>query len=681
MRKHRPKATTDQATLIDRVIGEALHEDRALLDSLSDHERRFVVDWFTEAVLDGAEETALSKVVWEIDFKRAPVDIETFIKDPYYLGRTCGELDANWVRDLKEVFKPGSLCVEWLFGGCVGSGKTTTSMAAMVYKLYCMSLLRNPAKYYGLLAESKIVFGIYSITMTQVADTGYYRFKTYVDHSKYFAQEFQRNTKLESRLEFLNSPISVISGSRSFHTLGQDVFSFALDESNFMGVKEDKEAGVLKGQAYDIYNSAHVRITSRFMRKGGFIPGIMLLMSSRSIPADFIDYRAAKATNGRWKQGMRGWLGDETYMSDYAQWEIRRHRFSTKMFKVEVGDRVLPSRILKKGDEPRRAARIVQVPIDFFKLFSADIEKSLRDLAGVAVANVLPFIRDGRAVLDAAKSGLRNPFTKEEVSISTEHSGTIQDYFDVKKVCRVEHGVWVPRVNPSRWRYMHIDLGVTGDSAGLAMCHAGGVVGTEETRPDGTQNIERRPIVVFDAMLRIRPPHRGRIDFSKIRSFVFFLRSLYPIKVVTFDGFQSEDMTQLLRKESIESRVLSLDREDKQYVSFRSAFMERRISMYSYMPFVNEVLDLYHDIRKKKVDHPMVGSNGLPGAKDVSDAAAGSFWNCFSDPDAVVDAAVDVRTTSAGVENVVEIQRRVGAVGSNSRYDWDKLAKAAESVT
>ena len=117
--------------------------------------------------------------------------------------------------------------------GAIGTGKTTIAMLAMAYALHRLSCLRDPARYYGLLAESTIVFTIFSITKRQVADAGYSKLKGYIDSSPYFRFDFPRAPKIDSQLDFgrtTGTPVKVISGSQNLHALGLDVFSFAMDE-------------------------------------------------------------------------------------------------------------------------------------------------------------------------------------------------------------------------------------------------------------------------------------------------------------------------------------------------------------------------------------------------------------------------------------------------------------------
>jgi hypothetical protein len=141
--------------------------------------------------------------------------------------------------------------------------------------------------------------------------------------------------------------------------------------------------------------------------------------------------------------------------------------------------------------------------------------------------------------------------------------------------------------------------------------------------------------------MRIDAPTGSEIDHGKIRSFILFLRDFFPIKSVTYDGWQSVSAIQTLRKEGFAARVLSVDTKEDPYMSLRAAFSERRFGMYNYEPLIDELLDLQRDIKKNKIDHPVKATKGGKGRKDVADAVAGAFYDCINDEDALHHEMVD----------------------------------------
>lgn len=405
---------------------------------------------------------------------------------------------------------------------------------------------------------------------------------------------------------------------------------------------------MLTGTAYEIYDSVTARLASRFMRPGGRIPGLACLMSSKKAQTSFLQDRLASLTGGKYKEGMCGEVTPGVYVADYALWEAKppktyaNKKGVVETFRVQVGSNYSSSRILADNEKPKPTARVIHVPADFKAKFMEDINGSLRDLAGIATYGISPLIHDRQSILDAVRPELKHPFTEQTICIDNDmNSPYIEDYFDVQAACRVINSQYVPRIHPTRPRYIHVDTALTGDAAGICMGHPTSIVRVKRARPDGTVTEITLPFIVIDLMIRIYPPTSGQIDLSKIRSFIFYLKDKFTIQRVTYDGYQSADSVQILLKTGLETGLLSVDKTDEPYISLRSALRERRCYMYAYLPFQQEVGDLEHDINKRKVDHPVKSSYGGMGRKDVSDAVAGVVHSCMTDPRAVEAAAVD----------------------------------------
>jgi hypothetical protein len=288
--------------------------------------------------------------------------------------------------------------------------------------------------------------------------------------------------------------------------------------------------------------------------------------------------------------------------------------------------------VLAPDDKVRDGAKVIEVPDHFRSDFLEDVDQALRDVAGVATFNISPLIRDRASVRDAVRSHLKHPFTSECVTLTTDDDVTLQEYFNRKIALEVVLGKWTPKLNPGVSRCIHVDTSLTGDCTGLAMAHTSGVVRDNRMQPDGTYAVSSKPFVIVDFMLRLIPPASAEIPLWKIRDFILFLRQFYSIRLVTFDGWQSRDSAQLLRRERLQTGILSLDKRDDAYVSLRSALFDRRIAVYYYRWFENEVLDLERDVRRSKVDHPAKNTwDGGPGSKDMADAVCGAYYDCFLD--------------------------------------------------
>lgn len=658
--------------LFRRVAEDVMHGHRALFDDLSAHEKHLVLEWLADAVAEGKTETLVHDVLWEVDYHTKPPTIEDFIHSDEYLGRVAAELHPQWKEDLCRIFAPGSTIFEWVLTGAIGIGKTTLACVAQAYKLCLMSCLRDPARYYGLLTDSLIIFGIYSITKRQVSDAGYFKLRGFLDSSPYFLNKYPRNRKIDSKVQFLRQKVQIVPGSQEMHALGLDLFAFMMDEVNFMRQKESKETGKMVGQAYDLYNATRTRLMSRFMRPGGTLPGMMILMSSRNSQTSFLEERLKQVDP------------KVTFVSDYPLWAVKsKHLFVKPRFTVEVGDRTSRSRVLKPTDKPRKDARVLQIPGEYRDRFDEDVDQALRDLAGVATFNLSPLIRDRQSVFDAIHKDMVHPFTRDVVSVDYQTDERIDEFFNIESVCSIEASVWKPKINPGAPRFMHVDIALSEDCLGLSMGHPAGMVRNSRVNEDGTVSEVPNPVVIMDLMLRIVPPPGSEIDLSKVRSFIVYLSKLYNIVKITFDRFQSADSIQIMTKLGFEAGHLSVDRDDEAYVGLRSALFDRRLLYYEYGPFIDEVLDLERDSKARKVDHPVRSSKGGRGSKDVSDSVAGVLWHCTNDKRAVeAAAAVEIEATRERIQSRKQIVDAAKAAVASERAvsvpgigSWDALRR------
>jgi hypothetical protein len=234
-------------------------------------------------------------------------------------------------------------------------------------------------------------------------------------------------------------------------------------------------------------------------------------------------------------------------------------------------------------------------------------------------------------------------------------------YFRPDLMFRIAESRHVLRHDPQCARYIHVDIGVTGDALGMTMMHLIGYKMVERVRSDGTTYQDRAPVGVVDFHLRVVPPKGSEIDLSKVRSFIQELRDYgVPIWRVTYDTYQSRGEIQTLRKLGFTADAVSVDRTDEAYVALKHAYAEGRIMTYRYATLERELRELERDIDKRKVDHPARSpETGGLGSKDVADSLAGSFYSAITDkrillpngspvPRGPVTASIDRRVAVPG---------------------------------
>jgi hypothetical protein len=550
---------------------------------------------FRDYILLAIDEAAQGDV-WRFtqcqNLKYMPVDPEEFLLSEEYLGDKDSPLWPAVIEELIEINSGGY--VEVLLTGGIGSAKTTTALYTTAYQLYLLSCYKNPHKAYALDPHSEILIVFQSITEKKAKSVGYDRFKSMIESSPYFQQKFSNNPNVDSWMKFPNRiEVKPVSGGQ-FAAIGENVIGGLIDELNYMDVIEKSKRSVDGGtynQAIAVYESIARRRKSRFHQLGK-TPGLLCLVSSRRYPGQFTDTKEAEAKS------------DPTiYVYDKCVWDVKPEgTFTSGYFPVFTGDVTRRPRVVRDDDKisSNDEHLVKHVPEDYRREFERDIYDALREIAGVATMSQHPFIANREAIEECMRQGRRSIFTAEYTDF---------DQYEVSYYPNRLHDLHQPR-------FAHVDLGLTGDSAGVALGYIAEFI--EVDRNGGVY--ETLPLIVIDGVLEVKPPKGGEIKFFKIREMFYKLREAgMNIKWITYDSYQSVDSIQLLHQQKFKTGTSSLDKDRRGYEFTKSAIYDTRLHLPAHDKTRAELLAL-EDIREKnkaKIDHPPRGS------KDCSDALAG----------------------------------------------------------
>lgn len=589
------------------------------LDALTPDERAALL--FMLEDLESQEDKSVLQVISEAEYAREVVDIETFIKDPYYMGNTCEALYDKHVEDLKELFSGGYQEAIWT--GSIGYGKTFVASVAVCRVLYEISCLKNPHKSFGLAPGSNISIVCLSVNEQLAMQVAFDNIATKLKASPYFEEHFPfKATKKEFR--FPNGVWLAARATTDTSALGLNVISGLLDETNFMpkGKKTDARFGPVD-HAETLYVGIKRRMKSRFERRGK-LPGILFLVSSKKTTDDFTSRRIRESTND-----------PSVFVRDYAIWHVKPEEYySAKTFLVLCGNEQMPSRIIPDEDEARYRTAIaaktlpddvtvIDVPEDFRADFERDLEGAIRDIAGMSTVALSPFIQRREKLQPMAKHP-GHPFSVEVWDPSKPGTfvwDKLVAEFDERDFGGYTHRKMRPRVNPQIPRHIHIDPAYRKDRVGFCLAHIYEWRDVIRKTDEGETFQERAPVYYIDAILQIVPPIGDEIVLGDIRRLVYDLSAHgFMITGVTMDTWQSVDALQQLKAKGYRAEHLSVDTRMDPYNNLKDAFYEDRILVYDYRPLFKELQQLERDANKNKVDHPPKGS------KDVSDALAGCLF-------------------------------------------------------
>lgn len=599
----RPRRRTRRAT----AFVEEVHQ------LASEMENKLFAEMYVEAV-----ERSLKGDTVLFDFmsrlERAPVSIEEFIDGEEYLGSTdmtiwpevrkaIVELNCNWWKGPDVAYREAVLC------GSTGNGKTTNILVTTLYHIYLLSCIHKPQHLYGLTEATSIVFPIMGAKPHVVNKVIYAPLRKLLESIPYFQKHMMPNKLIESEMYFEEKNIRVVkAGGDEDAVLGEATIGAVIDEINFMSVvQRSKKAEVSSGRAglYDQAEQVHSRLVNR--KKGRFtypgpMIGIVMAASSARYKGDFTDKRKAFIA----REGIT-----TAYVYDKKQFEVvPQERFSGEKFRLLISSELSSdTRVLEDGEKVHEGAWVEEVPIEYLEDFKSKPYDALRDVMGISHNALSPFIklrnRLHECVLFGEEKGLESFLLKDHVILGVDGMPQVQ----------LEHYCG----NPSRPRYVHIDLSRTGDRLGIAMLRFDGLM--EMRRHNGA--VELLPMAVVEMACSIAPDSSNEIQISEVRAFVKMLKDKYgyPIKGVSYDGYDSRESIQAWRKDGMPSKAISLDRTDVPYKQFRDALYDRRIALPDDPELLTELQDLEHDTTKGKVDHPVTGT------KDIADAVCGAYTN------------------------------------------------------
>jgi hypothetical protein len=324
-------------------------------------------------------------------------------------------------------------------------------------------------------------------------------------------------------------------------------------------------------------------------------------VSSAKYPGQFTDKRIEESKHEIAKTGKT-----RIYVYNKRVWDVAPEgKFSGDRFPIFIGDMSHRPRVMtqEEVDNAREWEKplIDWVPVEFRNKFEQDMMGSLRDIAGHATIARYPFFIE----LDRVSACLGR-----SRSILSKTKCTLVPNEDIIEA--------LPQAirNPKSPRFAHVDLAITGDSAGLCIGHVEKFLEVQR----GSEQFETLPRIVIDLVLEIPPPKNGEILFYRIRELLYNLKEIMgiPIQWVTFDSFQSKDSMQLLRQRGFTTGMQSMDLIPVDpYAFLKSSFYDDRIEVPECEKLLKELGSLEKDMKTGKIDHPPGGS------KDIADSLAG----------------------------------------------------------
>ncbi len=637
-----------------------------ILNDLSPEEREIALEILKQYADEGKSET-LDKILMQ-DYTEMPVDIITFIKDPLYLGKawhlsdgTC-KLFPYWEETLKEIF-PDNLTTNFntfIKSGARGIGKSEIAVTCGLYLMHRLMCLRNPHDYLNLKTSEQVTFAFMNIKIALAENIGISKYQKTVQMSPWF---LERGTISGTRNKKWNPPsfINVVIGSQPDDVIGQAIYFFFMDEISFI---RNQDVEVQKKKALDLIDTALGGMKTRFLNKGKN-PTLMSVASSKRSEISFLEEYIKKKSETD---------ADNTYIVDEPVWNVRpSSEYSGEKFYVALGNKFLTSEVIRNNENiehyRNKGYRIIEVPIEFYTNFIENIDRALRDYAGISSSELSTYI-SGERIANIKVKTYVNAFTKEIITVGDNPKDFTQysDYFDLNSID--------PKLK-SRPLYLHFDTSLSGDKTGIAGTWAVGKRLQKENELPANEMFYKLAFAVA-----VKAPKGYQISFAKHRQFIYYLKENgFNIKGISSDSYQSANFKQDLQKD-FNFEIISVDRTTdgvcKPYHYLKTTIYDERLEIFDMELLTDELIGLERNASNGKIDHSPSGIN----SKDVADALTGSVWhasmyatefayNYGEIADAVAETNIPSNESAAKKQVIVDFEKEL-------QLTLDPVAKAIE---
>lgn len=472
----------------------------------------------------------------QILYRRPVPDIESFLSDKFYMGYSNATLYPFWKEQLKTIFRESSPIRKVIFGGCIGSGKSTVARKAFVYVLYRALCLRYPRATFNIDGDATIANVIISMTLKQVYDTNLLPFIKLMEGMPCF----QRVMSVKSFENFdLSNPkcpipfqvekstgtvffpdnIILTCGSNQGHFTGYNVINSFCDEINEKGVDE----------ALALLNTLDNRFASRFSGSDLIFQSVV---------------SSARTTNSPIGEYVKRLPKDPSILELKPMlWEVKpdpNFVGDGTTFPVLVGNGSIPSKIItdpgelaaiKNGDykEPAGCVKI-DVPTVYRSKFELQLDQSIQDIAGMTTFDNSMVFRDTTLLENL------NLVPELTIEANLKDNTNIFDCLPLdqlfEKNSLKDDALFLKRA-PNALRYIHCDLSTVGGECDTGIC----MLHKEYKINEFTH--EKEVIFVVDFILYVIA--KNKIDLDAVQNFALDLvkRGNVPVHTISCDQYQS----------------------------------------------------------------------------------------------------------------------------------------------
>lgn len=560
-------------------------------------------------------------------FVEEPPTLDVFIKDSQYLNNgsvTLGPLQYDFIRHFEQILYPGTyiamvqefgeywnpvrFCNEYAIEWGKGSGKDFCCQLAFSRVSNMLLCLQNPQEYYDLSPHTYLHMLNVAASAPQAHSVFFKPMRLMITESPWFADKFQDDIKPSPQATEIRfkKQLELISGHSQASTLeGKNLIAGIADEISEFPTEDEVNA-------------------SRTGRTPAKTAEAIVTMLKTSGSTRFPEtYRLGQISFPRYK-------GDaiEQAISEGRR-DIEEHGENSRFYVSGPQATWVVNPRYDKFEKIEIDGATQPVPN--LPVFITDYKKNPAQAR--AKYECKPELAESRffandSLIDASFEQEIPPpiefiyyWGTDETGIPSEVTGVPQGHdlpgWQVKFVLNENF-----RPMAGCLYAIHGDMAISGDKAGVAMCHVKNYEKRDWAIPGGAY-LEQRPIVKVDFAHAFTSdggckPAPREVQIRWYRKLIWTLRSKgFEIAFVSFDNFQSADSLQILESWGIEAEKASTDRTPDLYNTLRDVMYDGRLEGYKHDFLTHEIRTLSL-LKNGKIDHPPNGS------KDIADALAGA---------------------------------------------------------
>ena len=569
-----------------------------------------VQDFITEfrSLTDMEKSDLIYEMIGKKIYREIPVDIDTFITSPDYLGPVYeGTIFPMWRQMLKEIYPAPFLKAynEVILSCATRCGKSTLTTISFLYEMYLLMCMINPAKTLIGKANGSLVFAVLSVSNSLAMGTICADIQKGLSLSPYFQEQVPDDlpfSTVDKKGVPITANILLKAGSTYATVVGTDLICGCLDEANIPTSRIAMSE--LVDTRLEMYKAMLDRRKATY-DKAPRMTGIMWLTSSPTDEFDVIGERI--------RQVRAEGLQNVMIKDDIPRWEAREESMKNT-FPLFLGSEFKDPCILDESDitlAPEEECNVIQVPEKYRTHFRNDITFAIRDIAGRRTSGEQSLFKSA-AVFDRVFNKPNTIFSKDELRIDLDNMNDISDYLIDKDY--FSH----PR-KPNCYRYIHLDIASKQDRFGMASVYSDMM---EYISAEGDRKYARKYYIDF--VLGIVPMKGGTVDILRVLEFVYSLKDKgYPIKLVTTDSHQGELARQIIAKNGILTEYQSVEKEKDAYYNLKNLILTESLEGFKNVQLVSELRSLK--------DGPKKVEKRKGSTDDLSDSLAGACYSCFQD--------------------------------------------------